>query len=390
MSTTVEGPQRGRGLRNLMEVLGWACAAIVLVDAATGAVPQRTSRAEVVAIGVVAVVAWLVSLVDRARDQRVIAAAVAVTGLLGSWVQWIAPSGPGVLLAFMAMACAGLRLARRAAVAVGVPVIVAAGVAQAHTSSHPWSAALSLAAGAGFLFLASAYAGLSRDASTRAEALLQQEAATRAAREEAAVLAERSRLARELHDVLAHSLAGLAVQLEGARLLAGHTAADPRLVDQLALAQRLARDGLAGAKRAVSTLRGEPLPGPDDVPALVEQARLTGHPARLTTTGAPCALPAELGLAVYRTVQEGITNATKYAGADAPIDVRVDWSDDEVVVMVTNGAGHAVPGGQTPRGERQAGQYKRARLAGGRVDAGPDDAGWTVRLALPLHGAGTA
>ena len=254
---------RGRGVRDLMEVLGWACAVLVLADAVTASLPAGTRRGAVLALCGPAVVAWLVSLADRVRDGRVIGTAVAVTGLAGAGVQWIMPSGPGVLLSFMAMACAGLRLTRRAAVVVGTPVLLAAGIAQAHTSNHPWSAALSLAAGGAFLLLASAYAGLSRDASTRAEALLQQEAETRAAREEAAVLAERARLARELHDVLAHTLAGLNVRLEGARLLAASVDADPSLLEQISdRAAAGPRRELGGAKRAVSTLRGEPLPGP--------------------------------------------------------------------------------------------------------------------------------
>ena len=89
--------------------------------------------------------------------------------------------------------------------------------------------------------------------------MLAQEAATRAAREQAAAFAERTRLARELHDVLAHTLSGLSVQLEGARLLAETAGADPRLVDQVSRAQTLARDGMGNAKRVVSALHGDAL-----------------------------------------------------------------------------------------------------------------------------------
>ena len=181
----------------------------------------------------------------------------------------------------MAIAGLALRLPRRVAVRAGLVVVVAAGLAEARTSDQPLSAALNLALGAGFLFLAGAFAGVSRDAHAQASALLEQQQATRLAREEAAVLAERGRLARELHDVLAHTLSGLAVQLEGTRLLAGKLGADQRVVEQISDAQRLARDGMASARRAVSTLRGDTLPGPADLPELIDGARQAGLPTDL-------------------------------------------------------------------------------------------------------------
>ena len=148
--------------------------------------------------------------------------------------------------------------------------------------------------------------------------MLRLEAETRRAREESAVLAERGRIARELHDVLAHTLSGLAVQLEGARLLAEHTHADPRLVEQVSNAQDLARSGMAGAKRAVATLRGEALPGPDQIPELVEHARLaTGAPVTYRVDGEPGALAPELGLPLYRAVQEALANVAKHASGAA-------------------------------------------------------------------------
>jgi signal transduction histidine kinase len=95
-------------------------------------------------------------------------------------------------------------------------------------------------------------------------------------------------------------------------------------------------------------------------------------------------LPAELGLAVYRTVQEAITNATKYAGASAPIAVVLTWSPLALSVEVRNGPGDkrapALPSG----GYGLAGLAERARLAGGRFDSGPDGDGWRVQLTLPL------
>jgi signal transduction histidine kinase len=286
----------------------------------------------------------------------------------------------------MALAGIGLALPRPLALRMAVVVLAAAVAAEAATNAHPVSAALSLAAGCVALFLATLFAGASRDAHAQSQALLEQEAAARAAREEAAVLGERQRLARELHDVLAHTLSGLAVQLEGARLLAGRTGADPRLAEQVTNAQRLAKEGMANAKRAVATLRGEALPGPAQLPELVERTRLAGLPVTLTVTGDPRPLPAESGLAVYRAVQEALTNTTKYAGRGATAAVMLTWTATELTVDVVDTGGDRMPADLPSGGYGLAGLAERAALAGGRLDAGPTADGWRVVLTMPIPG----
>jgi signal transduction histidine kinase len=189
-----------------------------------------------------------------------------------------------------------------------------------------------------------------------------------------------------MHDVLAHTLSGLVVQLEGAALLAETTGADPRLATQVARAQGLARDGIAGAKRVVSALRGEELPGPAALPRLVKEVRETsGLPVTLTVTGAARPLVPEAGLAVYRTVQEALTNTTRYAGAGATATVAVSWSDDDVQVEVVDRAG-ATPAGPAVAsgGYGLAGVAERAALLGGAATAGPVDGGFRVHLRLPV------
>jgi signal transduction histidine kinase len=289
----------------------------------------------------------------------------------------------------MAMAGIGLLLPRRIAPAAGVIVLVAAGLAQARTSPQPFAAALGVAAGAGFLFLAAAFAAVSRDGQVRAAALLEQQEQTRLAREQAAVLAERTRLARELHDVLAHTLSGLALHLEGARLLAQGTGADPRLVEQVTTAQQLARDGMGEARRAVAALRDQPQPGPDDIPSLVEQARRDGLAVSCSVTGRPRPLPPQAALAVYRTVQEALTNTARHAGTGAAVAVRVDWTDREVRVAADDDGGDGPPPAAAagPSGHYGlTGLAERAALAGGRLTAGPVAGGWRTCLTLPLAG----
>ena len=170
-------------------------------------------------------------------------------GLAGAVLIGLQPSGPGFVVAFIGIAGLGLRVPRRTAVSAGGVVLIAPGITEAYSSAEGASGTISIVLGAGFLLLTSAFAAASQESHTRSLELLRQEEATRAAREEAAALAERGRLARELHDVLAHTLSGLSLQLEGARLLAEKTQLT-RLIEQVSHAGQLAREGLNGAKRA--------------------------------------------------------------------------------------------------------------------------------------------
>jgi signal transduction histidine kinase len=385
--------ERPGELRRLVPLAGLATAAVVVVSSIDSGLPAgRATALLVVALTVLALALWCAALLRIITGTRSLAAALVGAGLAGAGLDVLRPSGPGFVLAYMAMAGLGLGLPRRPALTCGAVVVAAAAAAEAVTSEHPVSAVLTLAAGAGALFLATALAAASRDAHAQAEALLAQQAATRAAREEAAVLGERQRLARELHDVLAHTLSGLAVQLEGARLLAERTGADPRLAEQVANGQRLAKEGMANAKRAVATLRGEALPGPEQLPALVEQTRLTGLPVTLTVAGEPRPLPGGSGLAVYRAVQEALTNTAKYAGRGATATVGLDWTETTLTVEITDAGGDRFDAGLPSGGYGLAGLAERAALAGGRLDAGPTADGWRVVLTMPLLGSspGTA
>ncbi|MFL6113504.1 MAG: sensor histidine kinase [Catenulispora sp.] len=381
-------PTTAGDLRGLISVAAWSTAAVVAISAATsGLTAEPVARVATVGLTVLGLGLWCLALLPRVTDLRVLTVALLGTGLAGAAADVLHPSGPGFVMSYMALAGIGLGLPRRRALRAAVVVAVAAAGAEAATSPHPWAAGLNLLAGAGALFLATLFAGASRDAHAQSQALLVQEAATRAAREEAAVLAERGRLARELHDVLAHTLSGLAVQLEGARLLAERTGADPRLAEQVANAQRLARDGMVSARRAVATLRGEALPGPAGIPSLVDQARLAGLPVSLTVTGEPRPLPGESGLAVYRTVQEALTNTAKYAGRGATAAVGLRWTATELTLEVVDAGGDRVRQVLPSGGYGLAGLAERAALAGGRLDAGPTADGWRVALTMPIPGS---
>ncbi|HMM96289.1 histidine kinase [Phycicoccus sp.] len=382
------GDARPADLRRVMVLAGWVAAAFVAVATLVGGLPPGGRGVAVALMTVLALALWLGSLSTRVTDERLLLALLVGAGLLGAAVDRLDPSGPAYILPFMAAAGLGMRLPRRTALLAGAVVIAAGTWAEASTSATPASAGLDVAIGGAFLLAAAAFAGANRDAHERARELLRLQEETRMAREEAAVLAERGRIARELHDVLAHTLSGLAVQLEGARLLAAHTGADARLVEQIGNAQGLARSGMSGAKRAVATLRGEALPGTEQVPELVEQARLaTGAPVTYTVVGEPVPLAPERGLPVYRAAQEALANVAKHAQG-APTTVTLRWGERAAEVEVVDSGGR--PTGLPSGGFGLTGLAERAALAGGRLEAGPADTGWRVHLTMPYTDEGTS
>lgn len=197
----------------------------------------------------------------------------------------------------------------------------------------------------------------------------------------AAALAERARIARDVHDVLAHSLSALAVQLQGARLMVLRDGAPPDTVAQIERAQRLAADGLAEARRAVMALRPS-LPGTEPVDlaaglrALVEDTPA----ATLEIDGEPGALDATAHETILRTAQEALSNVRKHA-AGAPVSVRLSHRDGATELEVHDRAGPPAP--SRPGGYGLVGMAERAALAGAHLDVGPVEDGWRVRLRLP-------
>lgn len=229
-----------------------------------------------------------------------------------------------------------------------------------------------------------------RERALEQERLLTESIAAADARREAEILDERARLAREIHDVLAHTLAGLMIQLERTRLLAaGHPGADD-VVEQLERAHEMAAGGLADARNAVGALRGDE---PMDESAIRRLTRdfadATGLCVDLTVSGEVEPLGPERQLLLYRTVQEALTNAAKHASPTA-ISVRLDYRDDEVTVTVENDGGAAAPDGLDGTHGRSAstgfglqGMSERVALAGGHFDARPTNSGFLVAVRVP-------
>jgi signal transduction histidine kinase len=197
---------------------------------------------------------------------------------------------------------------------------------------------------------------------------------------------ERNRIARELHDVIAHTLTVSLLHVTSARLAVEHDPADAARA--LAEAERLGRDSLAEVRQAVGTLHQHgdgggtsPLPGVDDLAALVDRFRSAGADITLTIDGDTGRLPATTGLAVYRILQEALTNAVKHAPG-SPTAARLSVGA-EVVELAVDSA--AAPG--TGTGVGVISMRERAESLGGRCQAGPGGQGWLVQATLPLRGS---
>lgn len=264
-----------------------------------------------------------------------------------------------------------MRLPLRWGVAVSVLTIAAVG-----------ALGEALRPGGADLGLLSAFAGLTLGAVASRQGAVAQEA-TRRAEAANAVLAERSHIAREIHDILAHSLSAQLVHLEGARLLLSRDGDRLQALDRVERARNLARSGLEETRRALATLRGE-IPEPRE--ALAELAEefyaSTGRPCDVQVTGAPRELSPQAGLAVVRTAQEALTNVRKHApGARAQVTLR--YLPDRVELEVTDTGGTEsvieVGGG----GYGLVGMRERAELIDGTLVTGPDGAGFRVSLQVP-------
>jgi signal transduction histidine kinase len=221
-----------------------------------------------------------------------------------------------------------------------------------------------------------------REQQSAAERLLVELEHSRDAEARAALLAERQRLAREIHDVLAHSLSGLVLQLEGARLLAQDSGASPQVALAVDRAHGLARAGLEEARRAIGMLRDEELPGPERLPALAREFEQdTGVPCRVVVTGVERPLDTEARLSVYRVAQEALTNVRKHS-APSRVELRLAYETNGARLTVEDFGGR--PGDEAGRGGYGlTGMRERADLIGGTLAAEPTDSGFRVELWVP-------
>ena len=214
-------------------------------------------------------------------------------------------------------------------------------------------------------------------------------ASEREQRARIAAATERTRIARELHDIVAHSLSVVIVQADGAAAVVGTR---PELAaDVLRTISETSREALAEMRRLVGVLRTSdsdgyaPAQGLADVPALVEQVRQAGIDVDLRYEGAPVTVPAGLDLTAYRLVQEALTNVIKHAGPAASALVEITFLRGQLLIGVTDdGRGAAVPPGPDA-GHGLLGMRERVALQGGGLAVGPQiGGGFAVRARFPL------
>lgn len=226
----------------------------------------------------------------------------------------------------------------------------------------------------------------------RAEAAERTAARDAAASHALAASTERARIAREMHDVVAHTLSVVVAQADGGRF-ASRTdpAAAGRTLDTIADVSRAALTEMRALLGVLRTPDGEaelgPQPSIGDIPSLVASARDSGLDVSFVTTGTPRPLPIGAGLALYRIAQEGLTNVLKHAGPVVAAYLQLIWGEDDVRLVVSDdGRGAAARG--DGRGGGIEGMRERATVFGGTLAAGPKaGGGFEVRAALPLpHG----
>jgi signal transduction histidine kinase len=214
-----------------------------------------------------------------------------------------------------------------------------------------------------------------RTQAEQAEALLAETQRARAEAERAAALTERSRIAREIHDVLAHSLAALGIQLQAAEVTLSDQGDIEQALTMLSRARHLVDEGMTETRRAVRALRSDAPPLPEALAALLDH-----RPGALTVTGEPYALGPAPGLALLRVAQEAVTNAVKHAGGET-VTIALDYTETGVELTVENPLPAKVPDAtdDDAGGYGLAGMHERLRLIDGELRAGSEGGRWVVR-----------
>jgi signal transduction histidine kinase len=372
--------------RGTLRPLGWAVLFVVVLGSANShPVPGLHGQALAVTV---ALCAFAVTLLIAVRDgfpersvelQTVV---IAVMGAAGVAIAGLQPKGASDVAAGVAVFMAITRLPFNAGVAIAGAVTVALGAVTAAAGSS----SSAVAAGTLVTVLVGVVAQFlkqSRESQDRTEILLAQLEDARDDQARAAAIAERGRIASELHDVLAHSLSGAAIQLQGARKLAEREHAQPPLSDAIDRASELVKAGLANARQAVGTLRGDTLPTLAQLPALIDSYKADMNlDVTLRIEGQERTLLADPSLALYRAAQEALTNVARYAPS-ACTTVTVRYEPAGTRLSVENGASATGPRPGMGGGRGLQGLCERIEQAGGTMSAGATPEGWRVEIQVP-------
>ncbi|HXT94294.1 MAG TPA: histidine kinase [Trebonia sp.] len=388
-------------------------------------VPLSTPNLGHGAQGIAVAVALAVSAVSWviwqffAGSLRMWVILLVIMGAAGGALAGLSSLSTAVAVGFVVTGSAGARLALQASLAVTAETIAAFFIA-AIVSHAPIEAVIGWSAG----FLGMWAFGLTRRAyifrAVEAEEALEQARRAHTAETQAAALGERARIAREIHDVLAHALAAVSVNLQAAEgLLDAVPDKGPELAKAIECVQRagaLTKEGMTETRNAILALRddaeapagysAQPARHPDDaagsadassavapgerltsrLQALADEHGAAGDAAvKLTVDGTPRPLTPEGAMAVYRTAQEALTNARKHAPGQ-PVTISVTYLPDDVTLLVSSALPdpeQAAPLSRAGTGYGLTGLRERAALTGGTLSAGPAGHQWQVRLRLP-------
>ncbi|TYP83842.1 sensor histidine kinase [Blastococcus xanthinilyticus] len=361
---------------------------LVTVVLPAGSYWQEEEAAFVVGVLLVAPLAW------RRRAPLAAAAVVIAAGLLELRLssQFLAANYAALVMVY-SLAAYAPRWAGRAGLAIGLVGAVLASLR--YYSPSPVDAAFPAASIGVAVVAAWALGDLRRARALRVAGLEERARLLELERDQEmrlAATAERARIAREMHDVVAHSLSVVIAQADGGRY-AGRT--DPQAAtDALEAISATGRQALTDMRALLGVLRDgggeEYAPQPDvaAIPTLVEDVRASGLDVDLIVEGTPQPLPAGPQLAAYRIVQESLTNVLKHAGPAGRAWVRLQWRPDALELSVLDdgrGAAAAVAGSDG-QGQGLRGMRERAELHGGRLEAGPrHGGGFGVHAALPYR-----
>ena len=300
-------------------------------------------------------------------------------GAAGGVLAGLSPLSTAIAVGCVVTSTAGARLNPETSLAITAGT-VAAFLAAALATGAPTETLL----GYPLTFIGFWAFGLSRHAfllrAEQAERMLAESRRAHEAETQAAALGERARIAREIHDVLAHSLAAVSVNLQAAEgLLAALPAGSPELakaIECIGRAGVFTREGLADARRAIMALRDDAAPLADQLSALAREYRADGDVAiDFTVTGVPRPVTAEAALTAYRTAQEALTNARKHAPGQ-PVRLSLEFAAEDIAVQVANPAPVLTAGGPLAASGGQyglTGLRERAALGGGTLTAGLAD-----------------
>ncbi len=314
-----------------------------VIAAATGAAAASSGDGSIAMV----VFAFVAAMAAGGDAELVPALAVTTAGILATDVS-------------------GLAFGASASTLIGFPVIIASGL------------------------LIGRNRGAYRVAAEQSAALLASREQLEAEQRRADLLDERTRIAREIHDVLAHSIGALGIQIQAARSVLTDYGDVDRAVELLTAAQRMAAEGLTETRRAVHALRTDTLPLADELAKVTKSYAERYHVAvSLDTEGVPRPVPADATVALLRVAQEALVNAAKH-GAGKPVTVRLDYETAGVRLTVRNeldavpAAHGAVRVSTLNAGYGLTGMRERLRMLNGTLEAGREGSCWVVTARVPL------